>query len=289
MRSQRTSQLSRRPPRGRPAFTLIELLVVIAIIALLMAILLPTLARARKHAQGVVCQSNLHQWGTRLATYAVENEGRLWHWGHGAYPDAWGGWWWWDFGVANPTKAQRNHDIDDILHCPLAAKPASELGYWSGMGGTFLAWETISADGQLVPTSYTVTSGVHPWYTENRADPGNFQSRWVSVYVKGAAFVPALLDSSSEWDKRHHAEDPPPPYDAVPIRGVESSWHTFCINRHEGSVNGLFLDCSVRKVGLKELWTLRWDPSFDTAGPWTKAGGVRPEDWPAWMRKFKDY
>jgi hypothetical protein len=51
----------------------------------------------------------------------------------------------------------------------------------------------------------------------------------------------------------------------------------------------VFLDWSVRKVGLKELWTLKWDREFDTAGPWTKAGGVRPGDWPEWMRRFKDY
>ena len=28
---------------------------------------------------------------------------------------------------------------------------------------------------------------------------------------------------------------------------------------------------------------------IDTAGPWTMAGGVQPEDWPQWMRGFKDY
>jgi len=38
-----------------------------------------------------------------------------------------------------------------------------------------------------------------------------------------------------------------------------------------------------------------WDRSgvayayWDTAGPWTKRGGVKPEDWPPWMRRFKDY
>lgn len=64
---------------------------------------------------------------------------------------------------------------------------------------------------------------------------------------------------------------------------------SFCINRHSGHVNGLFLDWSVRKIGLKELWTLKWNPQFNTADKWTRAGGVQPEDWPAWMRRFKDY
>jgi prepilin-type processing-associated H-X9-DG protein len=62
-----------------------------------------------------------------------------------------------------------------------------------------------------------------------------------------------------------------------------------CINRHEGVTNSLFLDGSVRRVGLKELWTLKWFLTCDTAGRWTKAGGVRPEDWPAWMRGFREY
>ncbi len=49
------------------------------------------------------------------------------------------------------------------------------------------------------------------------------------------------------------------------------------------------MDWSVRKVGLKELWTLKWHRQYDTAGPWTKAGGVQGEDWPLWLRRFKDY
>jgi hypothetical protein len=49
------------------------------------------------------------------------------------------------------------------------------------------------------------------------------------------------------------------------------------------------MDWSVRKVGLKELWTLKWYRQFDIANPWTRAGGVKPEDWPEWMRNFKDY
>jgi prepilin-type processing-associated H-X9-DG protein len=63
----------------------------------------------------------------------------------------------------------------------------------------------------------------------------------------------------------------------------------YCIDRHGGAINCLFMDWAVRKVGLKELWTLPWGLYDTTYGPWTKAGGVQPEDWPAWMRKFKDY
>jgi prepilin-type N-terminal cleavage/methylation domain-containing protein len=63
--------------KRQKAFTLIELLVVIAIIALLMAILLPTLQRARKQAKAAACQANLRQWATTLALYVDDNQGRV--------------------------------------------------------------------------------------------------------------------------------------------------------------------------------------------------------------------
>ena len=62
-----------------------------------------------------------------------------------------------------------------------------------------------------------------------------------------------------------------------------------CIDRHNGGINMAFADGGVRRVGLKELWTLQWGPHFDTASKWTLAGGVQSEDWPEWMRGFKDY
>ncbi len=45
----------------------------------------------------------------------------------------------------------------------------------------------------------------------------------------------------------------------------------------------------VPKVELKELWTLKWYRTCDTAGRRTGAGGDRPDDWAEWMRHFKDY
>jgi prepilin-type N-terminal cleavage/methylation domain-containing protein len=58
---------------ARKGFTLIELLVVIAIIALLLAILMPGLQRARKQARAVACLANLRQWGAVFLMYTQDN------------------------------------------------------------------------------------------------------------------------------------------------------------------------------------------------------------------------
>lgn len=65
----------------RKAFTLIELLVVISIIAILMAVMMPSLQRVKQQAQEMKCQSNLRQYDLAMAMYMEDFDGY--------FPNAW--------------------------------------------------------------------------------------------------------------------------------------------------------------------------------------------------------
>jgi prepilin-type N-terminal cleavage/methylation domain-containing protein/prepilin-type processing-associated H-X9-DG protein len=261
------------------AFTLIELLVVISIIGLLMALLLPALSRARRQARAVVCQGNLKQWGLRVATGASDDDTSTRIWNKTTYGNTHEAW---SFRGDVPPPKSRSQDI---RFCPMASTlvmnedDGSPGKLITGRGGTFRAWgRTFLQYDSSACGSY----GTNPVSSPNRIGLEN---------IRSPSGVPAVIDCtwSAACASGHGAfYDAPPESDAIPTADYERPWQS-CINRHDGGVNCSFFDGSVRKVGLKELWTLKWWPDCDTAGPWTKAGGVQPSDWPDWMRKFKDY
>jgi prepilin-type N-terminal cleavage/methylation domain-containing protein len=283
----------RRAKQKSPgAFTLIELLVVISIVALLMAILLPALQKARNQARAAVCQAHLKQWGTTLALYTEDNQGRLPQDGTIGYRV------FFLLGSVinsdDPNIVESLHSVDTkgIACCPMAVKRGSgHFGYTIGqtrvegwMGSTFEAWE-MTSPGRPFRCSY----GVNGWLFSYRfvsSDPSRYcycLPYTDTFSIKGRNKIPMILDCIMPTSEAIDVFEPP----IMP--GFGFGLAHFCINRHCEHINGLFLDWSVRKVGLKELWTLKWNLQFDTANKWTKAGGVQPEDWPVWMQKFKDY
>jgi prepilin-type processing-associated H-X9-DG protein len=278
--------------------------VVIAIIALLMAILLPTLQRVKKQAKAAACQANLRQWATTLALFVEDNEGRL--------PHDWSSTMWILTGRAfsersgdghlQPPRQYHGVPTKGML-CPEATRPGASTGGGPGgsydSGGTFRAWvlTEYAHDGSTLRVSYG-SYGLNGWLFQPPGDPDDplwmvrllseAPRTYTDVFsLRRRADVPLLLDSMVSSGSPTD-DTPPPPSENDSGRGG-GRMQTFCRNRHNGHVNCLFLDWSVRKVGLKEFWTLKWNQDFNTAGPWTKAGGVQPKDWPHWMRKFKDY
>ncbi|MHC4638560.1 MAG: type II secretion system protein [Planctomycetota bacterium] len=223
-------------------FTLIELLVVISIIALLMAILMPTLSRARELAAEAVCMANLKQWGVVYSMYISDNDGHFPKQGF----------------IKNDESYWEN---DKLLYCPLATKEFEEGGR-----NPFLAWRPA----QHKESKFTGSYGVNQWCGNSPGSPvENYKNAfWKTVYNKGSENIPLFFDCSYIYVCPLYTDAPPAFSGEMPTILHFGGWgHNpdalkgACIDRHNGSINMLFVDMQEQS----------------------------PPIWPHWMRNFKDY
>jgi len=282
-----SKEVSKRFLRG---CRLIELLVVISIIALLMSILMPALGKAKKTAQAAMCMANLHQWGLLWKFYTDDHKGFL--------PDRDGMNDWpmtiWEY----HWKSEAPKTLREMLLCPAAKKTWEEGGrnpymawynqedqeeweedfgvYWPVIGSYVInLWASESDDGDI-----SMTDG-----------QGRTCSYLRTPNVKGASYGPIML--CAQWkDMEPYPADDPPQYEWSDwTSGPANEIRRPCIKRHGDYVNAVFLDFSVRRVGLKELWELWWyrewrihlmedgRPDFCTI----------TADYSGWMCHMKDY
>ena len=271
----------------RRGFTLIELLVVIAIIALLMSILMPALRRVKEQARTIGCIANLRQWGIISSMYTEANDGKFW-----SGQDGYGYWWPWQL-----EDRYKDRKENKLWFCPTAKKPQlDERGNLAPNLNIFNAWGIFrenelgrSAGLNGIAGSYGLNAHVLATRNPNSRDTRNSSTvdNWMTPNVPGAANIPLFVDAL-RFDLWPWPEDAPADYEFAAWTSTNLMART-CINRHDGYVGCVFVDFSTRKVGLKELWTLKWSKRFDTTGIWTVAGGVQSSDWPDWLRPMKDY
>jgi prepilin-type N-terminal cleavage/methylation domain-containing protein/prepilin-type processing-associated H-X9-DG protein len=270
-------------------FTLVELLVVIAIIALLMGVLLPGLSAARRQAKNVKDMANLRQWGVMLTMFAEENNGKL--------MTGWNGGAMWMTALMKYYKGS-----DNICLCPMASTvfrskyPPNFLFNDGSVDQTFIAWGKLGENGYTTMEPYGGKPGMYGSYGINgwAHDPldtgvtGTYdtlpvakrKNYWRTINVPHADKIPLFGDCMYDGSEPDVTDNPPTNHGAEQPGSDISIW---CIDRHKGGINMTFMDGSVRKVGLKELWKLKWHRNFNTAT------NHPPTFWPAWMKGYKDY
>ena len=311
--------------RKSKGFTLIELLVVIAIISLLMAILMPALGRARKAAKTSVCLSNLHQYSLVATMYCNDNDGYFhsgWFYGFGGECGRW------PDGRADWEQAFRPYYMDkNIRFCPEAKGHASEKP--DSHGGTWKAWGptpydntscnnvgvTIEEDNwgsyminQFVhnhPPLYSVIDGYRVEYMFANGKQSE-ASYFRHIDSRPAGKIPLFTGGTFITHDVLDEDLGPLPFENIQLYVSHIPHDEYymryknmgCVqmNRHSGTVGGVFLDGAARRIPLKELWSLKWSKIWDTCGPWTRCG--EPDsytlemNWDAaapWMANMPEY
>lgn len=262
----------------------------VAVLTLCVALMLSSFAavggQGRMRAKERVCLANLRQWHVVFQSDIADNDGSF-------LPGIGFNGYWWPAQLDEETQSWKKNRT---WFCPTATRPMiDEYGCWAPRFDIFNAWGIFTGS-QLGPDgiagSYSLngyTIALPDWGRSEPTYEGGIPASdgWRNFEnVPHAETVPLFLDAL-RFDVWPLHTDAPPAQEFAAWSANHMA--RCCTNRHGGAVNCLFLDGSARKVGLKELWTLKWHRSFDTEGPWTVAGGALPSDWPEWMGGFKDY
>jgi prepilin-type N-terminal cleavage/methylation domain-containing protein/prepilin-type processing-associated H-X9-DG protein len=249
-------------------FTLIELLVVIAIIALLMGIMLPALSKVRNQARGVVCKSNLNQWGKIFYLYTHDNNGRFMVWNVSA--TAGGGTW------IVPLMRYYAEGGEEARLCPTTKRTQAE----GESVPARMAWQ-CEIDGKahlniygIINWCYDLRHGV----TDIWGLPDADRRAWRQIDQRRSADIPMFLECW-RWGGGPVDRTAAPPPDEEQLYNV-SGLDRYCLNRHGYTINVCFMDGSVRKARLKQLWDLKWHKEYSLADPLP--------DWPDWMAALPD-
>jgi prepilin-type N-terminal cleavage/methylation domain-containing protein len=267
-------------PGSRTGFTLIELLVVIAIIAILAALLVPALAKAKLQGQRSQCTSNLRQWMVGFNLYAADF--------HDSLPMGWdvpgpGGEW---------SMALRPYITinNKVCLCPAATKFRSDLGVnqWVAVNTQTLAWGIMGSNSYPVlpwgAPGLFGSYGINGWMYNPPlfvGSDGSNPSYWRKLSAAGPLHnVPVFSDC--DYDGSDPSPTDPPPQ-TPGFQSVTDDMSNFAIPRHDGGrpVNMSFLDSSINPTGLKQCWRLKWSTSFDTTYQ------DRVNRWPVWMANYQ--
>jgi hypothetical protein len=181
----------------------------------------------------------------------------------------------------------------DVRLCPRATDFQSD-GTLFKPAGNFTAWGIFGGEcGEPSGWSYATACdygsfGMNSYINDPPGCADVIQghptsNNWRTANVAGTATIPLLGDE--QWiDCWPHHTDPPPEYSGMDCSIDHTiSMYRICIDRHDGFVNWVFLDFTVRKIGLKQLWKLKWHRTFDLNG------GPTRDEWPDWMRGFREY
>ncbi|MFC1762956.1 type II secretion system protein [Planctomycetota bacterium] len=268
---------------SKKAFTLVELLVVIAIIAVLMGILMPSLGKVRKQAQATACMSHLKQWSLVWSIYTDNHEGKFptgqipmgQNLGNDMPRGAW---------ITALQSGWEKHP--EMLICPSAKRRNEGVNNGSfDQTYTMGSYKELLGDAVQDEASY----GMNCWAFNTSSDlQGREEAwHWKSLYrVKQANKVPLFLDSmwrggGPYWESTEAIMTPKK--NGMWIGAKYEMLH-FAIDRHAGGVNVQFMDSSVRKIRVKELWGLKWHRTYDT-----QRYLHAPESWwGGWLSKLPD-